>query len=145
MTVYFLWVTADNSRPSSPSEAIVDSQSVAASPMVHSLVGYDNAKHVKGRKRHQVSSWAQQALKVMSPASPEAKAANQSELLNAGQTALKQKRYPEAVQSLEAFCDCADTSSKDYLQAQMGLIKAYQRTDWLEEAIALGFVFPSLF
>lgn len=86
----------------------------------------------------QVSSWAQQALKVMSPASPEAKAANRVELLNAGQTALKQKRYAEAVQSLEAFSQgCADTSSKDYLQAQMGLIKAYQRTDRLEEAIAL--------
>ncbi len=52
MTGYFLWVRADNGRPSSPSEAIVDSQSVATSPMVHNLVGYDNAKHVKGRKRH---------------------------------------------------------------------------------------------
>ncbi|MBD1933217.1 hypothetical protein H6F79_15540 [Trichocoleus sp. FACHB-69] len=51
MTVYSLWVRADNGRPSSPSEAIVDSQSMATSPMVHNLVGYDNAKHVKGSKR----------------------------------------------------------------------------------------------
>ena len=65
MTVYFLWVTADNSRPSSPSEAIVDSQSVAASPMVHNLVGYDNAKHVKGRKRHMTVDTLGLVLRVL--------------------------------------------------------------------------------
>jgi putative transposase len=46
------WVRADNGRPNSPCEAIVDSQSVATGTMVHDSVGFDNAKHVKGRKRH---------------------------------------------------------------------------------------------
>ena len=46
------WVRADNGRPSSPSEAIVDSQSVATATMVHDAVGFDKAKHTKGRKRH---------------------------------------------------------------------------------------------
>lgn len=46
------WVRADNDRPSSPSEAIIDSQSVVTATMVHESVGFDNAKHIKGRKRH---------------------------------------------------------------------------------------------
>jgi putative transposase len=46
------WVRTDQGRPSSPSEAIVDSQSVATATMVHECVGFDKAKHIKGRKRH---------------------------------------------------------------------------------------------
>jgi len=46
------WVRADNHRPGSPSEAVVDSQSVATATMVHEAVGFDQAKHTKGRKRH---------------------------------------------------------------------------------------------
>ncbi len=46
------WVRADNGRPASPSEAIVDSQSVATATMVNEAVGFDAAKHTKGRKRH---------------------------------------------------------------------------------------------
>lgn len=52
MTVYDLWARADRGRPGSPSEAIVDSQSVATATMVHDSVGFDSAKHTKGRKRH---------------------------------------------------------------------------------------------
>lgn len=48
------WVRADNDRPESPSEAILDSQSVKAAPMVSQQVGFDGAKHIKGRKRHTV-------------------------------------------------------------------------------------------
>ncbi len=46
------WVRAEQGRPGSPSEAIVDSQSVATATMVHDAVGFDKAKHTKGRKRH---------------------------------------------------------------------------------------------
>lgn len=45
------WVRADNHRHESPSEAIIDSQSVATATMVHESVGFDAAKHTKGRKR----------------------------------------------------------------------------------------------
>lgn len=48
------WVRADAGRPESPSEAILDSQSVATDTMVHEAVGYDAGKQTKGRKRHAV-------------------------------------------------------------------------------------------
>ena len=48
------WVRADAGRPESPSEAILDSQSVATDTMVHQAVGYDAGKQTKGRKRHAV-------------------------------------------------------------------------------------------
>jgi len=48
------WTRADNDRPESPSEVILDSQSVPTAPMVHRSVGYDVAKATKGRKRHLV-------------------------------------------------------------------------------------------
>jgi hypothetical protein len=38
-------------RHSSPSEAIIDSQSVKTAAMVHKAVGYDAGKKIKGRKR----------------------------------------------------------------------------------------------
>jgi Zn-dependent protease with chaperone function len=57
--------------------------------------------------------------------------------LQAGLEAVKQKRFQEAIELLEAFClTCPDFQSKDYLSAQMGLVKAYQRTGQLEKAIA---------
>ena len=46
------WVRADNDRPQSPSEAIIDSQSVPTATMLNQDVGFDSAKHIKGRKRH---------------------------------------------------------------------------------------------
>jgi transposase len=42
------------SRRESPSELIIDSQSVKTANYVHQAVGYDGAKHIKGRKRHTV-------------------------------------------------------------------------------------------
>ena len=41
-------------RHESPSELIIDSQSVKTANYVHQAVGYDGAKHLKGRKRHTV-------------------------------------------------------------------------------------------
>lgn len=46
------WVRLDSERQPSPSEAIVDSQSVKTAAMVSEAVGYDAAKQIKGRKRH---------------------------------------------------------------------------------------------
>ncbi|HEY9879167.1 MAG TPA: IS5 family transposase [Leptolyngbyaceae cyanobacterium] len=45
------WVRVAENRPSTPSAAIVDSQSVPTAVMVYQAVGYDKAKHIKGRKR----------------------------------------------------------------------------------------------
>jgi putative transposase len=45
------WVRVDNEREASPSEAIIDSQSVKSAAMVSKEVGFDGGKLVKGRKR----------------------------------------------------------------------------------------------
>lgn len=45
------WTRIEANRQSSPSEAIIDSQSVKSAEMVHQLVGYDAGKQIKGRKR----------------------------------------------------------------------------------------------
>jgi Zn-dependent protease with chaperone function len=59
--------------------------------------------------------------------------------LQIGLDALKQERFPEAVEILEAFCrNSSDRSSSDYLKAEMGLVKAYHRTGELQKAIALS-------
>ncbi|MBC6480308.1 MAG: M48 family metalloprotease [Hormoscilla sp. GM7CHS1pb] len=64
--------------------------------------------------------------------------APKEELLEMGSQAIRQKNYAEAIAPLEAFiAACGDTDSKDYQQAQMWLVKAYRRTDRLEEAIAI--------
>jgi putative transposase len=45
------WIRVASERQASPSEAIVDSQSVKTSALVSQSVGYDAAKKLKGRKR----------------------------------------------------------------------------------------------
>lgn len=52
-------------RQESPSEAIVDSQSVPTATMVHEAVGYDGAKQTKGRKRHTVGDTLGLLLRVV--------------------------------------------------------------------------------
>ena len=54
--------------------------------------------------------------------------------LQAGLDALKQRQYQEAIDLLEEFCRNSDSSSSEYVKAQMGLIKAYQRTGKIENA-----------
>ncbi|MGF1497024.1 MAG: ankyrin repeat domain-containing protein [Elainellaceae cyanobacterium] len=60
--------------------------------------------------------------------------------LEVGLTAFKQGRYAEAIEPLQAYCqECRDsekTQSRSYMQAEMGLIKAYQGTQQVEQAIA---------
>jgi transposase len=45
------WVRVDSERAVSPSEAIIDSQSIKSAAMVNQAVGYDAGKKIKGRKR----------------------------------------------------------------------------------------------
>ena len=45
------WNRLEEGRPGSPSEGIIDSQSVKSAAGVHEAVGYDGGKHLKGRKR----------------------------------------------------------------------------------------------
>lgn len=59
------WVRAANGRQESPSEAILDSQSVSTATMVNEAVGYDSAKHRKGRKRHTVVDTMGLVLRVV--------------------------------------------------------------------------------
>ncbi len=46
-----MWTRIEQGRFSSPSEAIIDSQSVKSAAMVDQEVGYDAGKRIKGRKR----------------------------------------------------------------------------------------------
>ena len=45
------WVRVVQGRALSPSEAIIDSQSVKSAAMIQQAVGYDVGKQIKGRKR----------------------------------------------------------------------------------------------
>lgn len=47
-----LWVRVCCDREPSPSEAIMDSQTVETATMISKEVGYDSGKKIKGRKRH---------------------------------------------------------------------------------------------
>ncbi len=59
-------------------------------------------------------------------------------LLQDGIASIKQERYSDAIQTLEAFCRRYATSHfKEYIKAQTWLIKAYQANGQLEQAIAL--------
>ncbi|MEB3337314.1 MAG: M48 family metalloprotease [Leptolyngbyaceae bacterium] len=61
-----------------------------------------------------------------------------SGLLQAGLESLKQGRYLEAIAQLETFCQsCSDPQAQDYLQAQIGMAKAYQKTGRLDLALPL--------
>ena len=48
------WVRGASGRQASPSEVILDSQTIATAAMVHFAVGFDAFKLTKGRKRHTV-------------------------------------------------------------------------------------------
>ncbi len=45
------WTRIEQERHPSPSEAIIDSQSVKTAAMVHEAIGFDAGKKIKGRKR----------------------------------------------------------------------------------------------
>lgn len=60
-----------------------------------------------------------------------------TDLLQAGIEAIQQKRFSEAIQKLEAFCRQTNPNSKDYFQAQMWLVRAYQEHGQVSQAIGL--------
>jgi hypothetical protein len=61
-----------------------------------------------------------------------------SELFTEGITACKEGRYPQAIKYLEDYTQgCTDRNHKDYLQAQMWLIRGYYMDGQLQKAIAL--------
>lgn len=61
------------------------------------------------------------------------------EALQFGVKAIKQGKYQEAISFLEEFCECqvAQTSFRELIQAQMGLVKAYACVGQQEKAITL--------
>ncbi|MDZ8032572.1 molecular chaperone DnaJ [Nostoc sp. DedSLP04] len=60
------------------------------------------------------------------------------ELFTEGIIACKEERYPKAIKYLEDYCQgSTDQNSKDYIQAQMSLIKVYKIVGQLERAIEL--------
>ncbi|GAB4472954.1 MAG: zinc metalloprotease HtpX [Elainellaceae cyanobacterium] len=59
------------------------------------------------------------------------------DLFNQGNRALKTKRFAEAVEHLETYVRRADPHHKDFAQAQMWLVKAYNGNGQTESAIAL--------
>lgn len=102
----------------------------------------------------QVQAWAQKALQSLHTIKAEFPLPQQTEqqtvldkqlltsqqadeLLKSGNKALKLKRYPQAVAALEEFCYRTESSTKNYSQAQMWLVKAYKGNEQLEKAIAL--------
>ncbi|MEA5552171.1 DUF3137 domain-containing protein [Anabaena cylindrica UHCC 0172] len=63
---------------------------------------------------------------------------NELELLQTGLNSLKQGLYPEAINSLQHFCQICEvngnTNSKEYLQAQVGLVQGFHHTKNSEAA-----------
>jgi hypothetical protein len=57
--------------------------------------------------------------------------------MEAGLQALKQGQDQEAIQIFETFCQNAVPNSREYLRAQMHLVKIYQNLEQKEQAIAL--------
>lgn len=61
-----------------------------------------------------------------------------SELFTSGITACKEGRYPKAIKYLEDYCQgSTNRNTKDYIQAQASLVKAYQMGGQIQRAIAL--------
>ncbi|MEH2069139.1 MAG: hypothetical protein V7K47_13425 [Nostoc sp.] len=63
--------------------------------------------------------------------------AQAAELLNTGYEAMTKKRYQEAIRAFKIFFQAASPATKQYLQAQKWLIKAYQENEEINQAIAL--------
>jgi hypothetical protein len=70
---------------------------------------------------------------VSQPLTPEAA----DQLLKQGNFALWGKRYDEAIATLTTYCQSAEPGDRQYTQAQMWLLKAYQGNGQTDEAIAL--------
>jgi Zn-dependent protease with chaperone function len=60
-----------------------------------------------------------------------------AKLLKDGQKALKMGRYAESIEQLERLCGGVESTHKDFAQAQMSLVKAYDGNEQQDLAIAL--------
>jgi outer membrane protein assembly factor BamD (BamD/ComL family) len=59
------------------------------------------------------------------------------QLLKQGNFALWGKRYDEAIATLTTYCQSTEPGDRQYTQAQIWLLKAYQGSGQTPEAIAL--------
>lgn len=57
--------------------------------------------------------------------------------MEAGLEALNEGRAQDAIAFFEDFCQKAEPGSRDYLQAQMHLVKTHQTLEQTEQAVAL--------
>jgi transposase len=91
------WVRVDVGRQPSPSEAIIDSQSIKSAAMVSQSVGFDGGKSIHGRKRFLTVDTLGLVLRVLVTAASVGERAG-------GQRVLKQvKRMGQAVSRLHTI------------------------------------------
>ena len=88
------WMRVASEREPSPSEVIVDSQSIKSAALVNQAVGYDAGKKVKGRKRFLTVDTLGLVLRVL------VTAASMSEREGGKQVLLKVKQMGTAVSRL---------------------------------------------
>lgn len=118
-------------------------------------------QHMRKSEHAKIQAWAQQALVTLEsespapidspvvstpepepqpepePSYPKLTPDESAATLAAGNRALKQGKYAEAVEKLEAYCYGTDPTVKDYEQAQSWLAKAYKSNNQIDKAIAL--------
>jgi len=104
------WTRIEHQRHPSPSEAILDSQSVKSAAMVHQSVGFDAGKLIKGRKRFMTVDTLGLVLRVLVTAAsvPERKGAQQ--LLN------RVKRLDKGVSRLHTIWADGGFSGPEFMQ-----------------------------
>ena len=111
------WVRLDNEREISPSEAIVDSQSVKTAALVSEAVGYDAAKQIKGRKRHLTVDTLGLVLRVF------VSAANVGEREGAKQVLKRVKRMDKAVSRVHTIWVDGGYNGEPFMQWVMDVCR----------------------
>jgi tetratricopeptide (TPR) repeat protein len=108
-----------------------------------------------GHQNPEVQAWAKQKVELINKGELEPTEENEPEpepipqkvlltpeesenLLETGAKAFKSKRYEQAIQALEKFCEGSDSHTKNYFWGQTYLAKAYQATNQTDKAIAFG-------
>ena len=111
------WTRADSDRVESPSEAILDSQSVTTATMVNEAVGYDGAKNRKGRKRHTVVDTLGLVLRVV------VTAASVPERAGGKQVLTKVREMGESVSRLSVIWVDGGYSGQPFLRWAMDTLR----------------------
>ena len=117
MTTCTAWVRLDNEREISPSEAIVDSQSVKTAALVSEAVGYDAAKQIKGRKRHLTVDTLGLVLRVF------VSAANVGEREGAKRVLKRVKRMDKAVSRVHTIWVDGGYNGEPFMQWVMDVCR----------------------